>query len=340
MDVLTLSAGPVPAPLAPLGAPHVRTDVGAAVPAGRVDVALACSWEATAQLFAVDAARHALWVDHFAHHRMGAWQAERIAAALAYDLPVDVLAGGQWVADVLADLRPEQRVLVVAPAVDHDAPAVAPADGPLRVRVDDAWLAEGKDSPSDVVLARCAEDVVRVEAEADVLLRLDPVDGTLGSPLHAAARGTVPVVVASAGGTAELVEHLASGVVAEPDDLQGTARWLDHLARDRELLATLAAGARARARDFPDAAGAEQRLRAALDELLATPPPDAQAWPVRLMADAMAAVTVHRSEHHVLAAELRRVEGDGAYIAAQKLRARLEASNKLRPLVRAARRLG
>jgi hypothetical protein len=58
------------------------------------------------------------------------------------------------------------------------------------------------------------------------------------------------------------------------------------------------------------------------------------------MADAMAGVAVHRSDHFVLAEELRRAQGDEAYVLAQKVRARLDSPRLrlLRPAVRAARR--
>ena len=77
---------------------------------------------------------------------------------------------------------------------------------------------------------------------ADALVMLDPVDGGLGAPLEAMHAG-VTVVVLPAGGHAELVHHLVDGVVADPDDARGIARWLDQLASDRELLARLREGA-------------------------------------------------------------------------------------------------
>jgi hypothetical protein len=80
----------------------------------------------------------------------------------------------------------------------------------------------------------------------------------------------------------------------------------------------------------------EVALRALVDE----PPPADLAWPRRLMADAMAAVAVHRSDHYVLAEELRRAQGDEAYVLAQRVRARLDSPKLrlLRPAVRLARR--
>src|SRR3989442_10534693 len=53
------------------------------------DVAVATTWETTAHVFSVSADRHAYLVDHFAHQRLADWQADRFAAQLSYDLPLD-----------------------------------------------------------------------------------------------------------------------------------------------------------------------------------------------------------------------------------------------------------
>ena len=70
---------------------------------------------------------------------MGTWQAERFAAQLAYDLPVDFIAAAPWVRDALADLRPEARTVLVtsgAPRPRRDAPRRArpPRPPPPRPR--------------------------------------------------------------------------------------------------------------------------------------------------------------------------------------------------------------
>src|SRR3954470_4725340 len=53
---------------------------------GRFDIALATSWQTTVHLFAVDAARYVELVSALEFEAMGAWQAERLAAAVALDL--------------------------------------------------------------------------------------------------------------------------------------------------------------------------------------------------------------------------------------------------------------
>ncbi len=90
------SALPAPAAIAEY-ARRLDADVAQRAPDGEYDVAVATDWAATAHLFEARAARHAFWVDHFAHRRMGTWQAERFAAQLAYDLPVDFIAAAPLV---------------------------------------------------------------------------------------------------------------------------------------------------------------------------------------------------------------------------------------------------
>ncbi|MDQ3741947.1 MAG: hypothetical protein M3389_13490, partial [Actinomycetota bacterium] len=97
MDVCFLTASlPAPGPVVEY-ARRLGFAVATEPPAAEVDVAVAVDWLATARLFEVPARRHAFWVDHFAHRRMGTWQAERFAAQLAYDLPVDFVAAAPWV---------------------------------------------------------------------------------------------------------------------------------------------------------------------------------------------------------------------------------------------------
>jgi hypothetical protein len=325
----------------------------------RFDVVVATAWETTAHVFAVSAQRHAYLVDHLAHRRLGAWQAERVAAQLSYDLPLDFLAAGRWVADALAQLRPEARCIALVPGVDkatfndlaaagRDPSAANPRDGPLRVLVDDRRRPEGVAGPAAEAVGRMRAPHVLDElapgdsgaaraaryAAADVLVRLDPVDGVLSSPLEAMHAGAT-VVVLPAGGQEELVRHRENGIVADPDDVRGTARWLDHLAADRALLGRLRTSALATARAWPSAADGAAQMAAALERLVGEPPPDDARWPVRLMADAIAGAAVLSNDHHTAAAYIRRLEADETYRAAVLVRERLEQP-RLAPLRRAA----
>src|SRR5437762_4192913 len=79
---------------------------------GSFDVALATSWQTTVHLFGIDAARYAELVCALEFEAMGAWQAERLAAVLALDLPVDFVATDPAVHDALVELRPDARVFL------------------------------------------------------------------------------------------------------------------------------------------------------------------------------------------------------------------------------------
>ena len=296
------------------------------------DVAIATTWDAAVRLLEVPATRHALWVDGFGHHRLGSWQAERVAAALVYDLPVDFLCAGAWVEEALAELRAEARRLLARQGLDHDAVLPRePAGGPnLRVLVDRRW--EPDPGAPGVVRGEelRAQDRWRQYARADVLVMLDPVDGVLGSPLEAMRAGCVPVVL-PAGGQGELVEHGVTGIVAEPEDSRGLEAWLRRLEADPELLERLRRSAVERASAWPGWEEAGRELEAALERLLAEEFPAQAGWPVRLMADAMAGVAVLRNDHFILAGELERLQADHAYQAARRAR-ELWQRPRLRPL--------
>jgi hypothetical protein len=85
-----------------------------------------------------------------------------------------------------------------------------------------------------------------------------------------------------------LVEHRETGLLADPDDPDGTARLLDEAARDQELVERLRSGAARRLESWPGADAAAAALESALTGFVAEPPPDDARWPARLMGDAIA----------------------------------------------------
>jgi hypothetical protein len=247
---------------------------------GAFDVALATSWQTTVHLFGVQASRYVELVSALEFEAMGAWQAERLAAAIALDLPVDFIATDPGVHRALGELRPDARVLL--------------ARLPLTA------------SPADVVLE--------------------------GSPVPAMLAGCAPIVLASNAGP---VEHMVSGLVAEPDDPADVERLRARLTADPALAARLADGARAAVADWPPDAS---EIRAALAEIVASPPPDPARWPHRLMGDVMAGVALLRQDHFAASAYIKRLENDEAYLAAQKVRSRVEGSRPLRAIARRAKK--
>ena len=283
---------------------------------GPYDVAVAADWASTAHLFDVPAERRAFWVDHFAHRRMGTWEAERFAAQLAYDLPVDFIAAAPWVRDALADLRPEARTLLVTSGAPEGGSSGGPGGGssggpgaagvaspsaaPLRV----ALAGDGDERAAFAAMAEAATEVP-LAGGPDVVVMLSPVDGVLGAPL-AGFRSGATAVVGPAPDAGDLVRHGENGLIADADDVRGAARWLDHLARDRELLDKLKAGAREAGAAWPTWEQAAEQMKGALEQLVTEDPPPQAAWPVRLMGDAIGGAAVFRQEHQLLSNEVRR----------------------------------
>lgn len=256
--------------------------------AWKANVAVALDWRATIRLFEASSERFAFWVDSFASQRAG--EGDELVAALAYDLPVDFIAAAPWVAAALEQQRPDARIFTArngATATERSA-----AGDKLRVVVDDSTT---HGAPGAAALKRMKREHATVKriADADVVLFLDPVDGLLDAVLDAARSGAIPVVL-PAGGHSDLVAHMESGIVGEPEDLLGIARSLDRLQADPALRQRLSAGAINSASQWPDWPAASKEFEQALKRIVAKAPPPATRWPVRLMADAAAIGAISR----------------------------------------------
>ncbi len=99
-------------------------------------------------------------------------------------------------------------------------------------------------------LGRCApEQVASLLDRTDVLVLPSLYEGMSHTLLEAMSRG-VPCVVSSCAGNLEVISPGVNGLVVPPGDPAYLRAILVELARDRDRLARLAAGAVARARDF------------------------------------------------------------------------------------------
>jgi glycosyltransferase involved in cell wall biosynthesis len=321
------------------------------------DIAIATWWRTAYDLFSVPARRHACFVQQFEERIYRPGDPERFGATVTHDLPVAFVTEAAWIAEQLADLRPDAACFHVPNGVDKQRfvpDGRSQADGPLRVLVEGSpglWFKGVEDAaaalertrervettlvtPEQVDPDLCARfdrvagplDHAAMAAayrEADVLLKLSRVEGVFTPPLEAFHCGT-PCVVWPVTGHDEYVRHGVNGAVVDFDDLAGTAGWIDLLARDRALLADLARGALETAADWPSWDRSTAAFEAALREIADAPGPASGAGAARLLADLDAAMEEQRAalwrERH--AAESARAWRD----ATQQELARAEAT--------------
>jgi hypothetical protein len=321
----------------PLGASEVTGLTPHQAESEHFDVAIADGWRTTARLFAIPAKRYVRHVSQIEHRTISIARPERVPAALALDLPLDFIAESDGLADFLRALRPEARVAVVPPPREDTgdaAPARAGGD-PLRIA-----LAGDESIGREVLDAMTARHEV-VQSGPHVVLAL----GEPQLPARTAAmalRTGAALVVESGPFTDGLVGHRETGLLADPDDPEGTARLLDEAARNGDLFDGLRAAAEARLADWPEADAATAALEHALERFLAEPPPAALAWPSRLMGDAigftaefMGAIDASYGSIDLtnplqayvtkLEADLEAIRQERAYRAAVGIRARLRA---------------
>ena len=147
-------------------------------------------------------------------------------------------------------------------------------------------------------------------ARSDVVLKLSRVEGMFGPPLEGFHRGAT-CVVTPVTGHEEYVEHGWNGLLTEWDDPRGTARQLDLLARDRELLHFLRLNALETARAWPSWEQSSEFMAAALLAIQREPPPPSGAGAARLLADlrgGLEAYTGHLKERADFARRALRFE--------------------------------
>src|ERR1035437_7946682 len=285
------------------------------------DVAVATWWETTFTLFELSADRYAYFVqsleDRFYRHD----EAERLGAALTLDLPVAFITD--------AGLRPDASCYLVRNGIDKEVfvpleSAPRNTAGPLRVLVEGspgAWFkhvhhaidaASAMREPHHVTVV-CGDrealgdvaadqivgplshmEMAELYERTDVVLKLSSVEGMFGPPLEGFHRGAT-CVVTPVTGHEEYVEHGWNGLITDWDDLRGTARQLDLLARDRRLLHFLRTNALETARAWPSWHQSSQFMAAALLAIRRDPPAAASAGTARLLADLRGGIEAYNS---------------------------------------------
>lgn len=295
------------------------------------DVAVATWWETTFSLFELSAERYAYFVQSLEDRFYGHNEAERLGAAMTLDIPVSFITEASWIAQTLGSLRPDAPCYLVRNGIDKDvfaSPEQAPANdyGPLRVLIEgspSSWFkhvhtavrtaammteehrvtvvcgdraALGEVQADEVVGPLSHREMASIYSRSDVLLKLSSVEGMFGPPLEAFHMGAT-CVVTPVTGHEEYVEHGWNGLLTDWDDLHGTARQLDLLARDRELLAFLRTNALETARAWPSWDQATQFMAGALLSIRREPQPGGVGAAARMLADLRGGVETYR--HHL-----------------------------------------
>jgi O-antigen biosynthesis protein len=302
------------------------------------DVAVATWWETTTHLFDLNARRHAYFVQSLEERFYGRWETARVGAALTHALPISFITEARWIAETLEELQPGGRVRYVRNGVDKGVFALPERlqprrDGHLRILVegyrgssfkgvDEAVAAVGAmqephhltavipdravegDVEADTVLGAVPQrELARLYACTDVVLKLSRIEGMFGPPLEGFHCGAT-CVVTPVTGHEEYVSHGWNGLVTEWDDLRGTARLLDLLARDRRYLHFLRANAVETARAWPSWEQSSAFMAAALRTILRESPPDPRGPGTLLASEAQAATAALGTELAAVEREL------------------------------------
>jgi glycosyltransferase involved in cell wall biosynthesis len=350
------------------------------------DVAIATWWETTFTLFELSADRYAYFVQSLEDRFYRPDEAERLGARLTLDLPVAFITEARWIADTLAGLRADAPCYLVRNGIDKSVFAPlervpAPTSEPLRVLIEgspSAWFkhvhaaihaaaamrephhvtvvsgdrkALGEVAADEIVGPLSHREMAALYGQTDVVLKLSSVEGMFGPPLEGFHRGAT-CVVTPVTGHEEYVEHGWNGLLTDWDDLLGTARQLDLLARDRELLRFLRANALETARAWPSWEQSSQFMAAALLAIRREPRPDGAAASARLLADLRGGLEIyhgHLRERADFARRALRFERRldairqsaivRRLLALRRYRAVRLAARPLRPLTKRARRL-
>jgi O-antigen biosynthesis protein len=308
------------------------------------DVAVATWWETAMSLFELDARRHAYFLQLLEDSHYAPNATQRLGFQLTLGLPVRFLTAARWIRGFTELVQPGSRALYVRSGMDKEtfaSPAsLTPAlSGPLRIVIEGnvdlprkatphalaavqlmrsprhVTLVTGTapdDKPAavdEVLTAISHRELADVFARSHVLLKLSRAEGMFGPPLEGFHMGCT-CVVNPVTGHDDYIEHLVNGLVVDWDDPKATARALDLLAADRQLLHELRLGALETARAWPSWRQASSFMALALRRIVEEPPPDPAAFGPRMAAGIVTAIADAQTRH---------IEAQQAWLAREAL---------------------
>jgi FkbM family methyltransferase len=272
------------------------------------DLVVATWWHTVYSLPRLVAPRYAQFVQNLEDRfYTSSAVAARAGAAAAQTLPITYITTAGWLEKQLRLLRPGARIYCVRSGVDKEVfrpntSIVATTDGPLRIAIEGpggVWFKAVKDAldavqrvreprhitvlasdtPTDEIRALADRVEVRLShlqmadvfRNVDVLLKLSRLEGMAAPPLEAFHCGATAVMTPVTGSD-EYGEHGVNCMIVGYDDMIGTARTLDLLARDRRFLGRLRTNALATAEQWPTWQQATAALNAVLAEIAESPP--------------------------------------------------------------------
>jgi O-antigen biosynthesis protein len=262
-------------------------------------------WETLRWAPALRTAR-AVWLMQSAEDRFYVQDPHRRALAQAALLaPMPRVAIANWIAELVSQVAPACRVIVVPNGIDKETftpslQAVEGSDSPLRVvleghedvpfkgmaeafracattkrDIDVTWIRPApmsRDHPPEgvnrVIGPLSASEMAAEFSQHHVLLKLSRVEGMFAPPLEAFHCGAT-AIVSEVTGHDEYIRHGENALVVGMDDVAGAAHFLDLLAEDRSLLARLGQGARATAESWPSWSESTAAFVASLEDLCA-----------------------------------------------------------------------
>lgn len=274
--------------------------------AEKFDVVIATWWETVFNIGLLNADRAVWFMQSMEDRFYASGDPIQVLAQSALAIDIPILTEAVWIKRQMELIDPSRLIGYAPNGIDksvfkhRDVGVEQSSEAPLRVLIEGSqyapnkgvaqsfevvdamansvevtWVtssgARGEDRPNTRIVGPLTfEEMSEEYSRADVLLKLSRVEGMFGPPLEAFHCGATAVVAPVTGAE----EYILSGFNAEVvpwDDVIGTARVLDLLARDRERLHRLQQGALTTAAKWPDWTESTAHFERELQQIVADP---------------------------------------------------------------------